>query len=211
MTQQTLKPHPPQPHSPSSLAALTQRNIELITSLESAEAAKRSFTDRFSDIITRFCGHIAFIYVHVIWFGGWILWNLFPRLPQALRFDPFPFQFLALAVSLEAIFLTTFILISQNRQNQLSERRNHLDLQINLLSEQENSKILSMLETLLQHHGLLQHDPDLAALKEVTQPEILAQQIDLTLEQNSQEEPPHEGTGHPEAQYCPPRFVSWGL
>lgn len=189
MTQQTLKSHPSQPHSPSSLAALTQRNIELITSLESVEAAKRSFTDRLSDMITRFCGHIAFIYVHVIWFGGWILWNLFPRLPQALRFDPFPFQFLTLAVSLEAIFLSTFILISQNRQSQITDRRNHLDLQINLLSEQENSKMLAMLEVLLQHHGLSQPDPDLAALEEVTQPELVVQQIDLTLAQNSQGEP----------------------
>jgi hypothetical protein len=75
-------------------------------------------------------------------------------LPQAIRFDPYPFQFLTFVVSLEAIFLSTFILISQNRQNRISELRNHLDLQINLLSEQENSKVLAMLEALLRFHGL---------------------------------------------------------
>ena len=189
MTQQTPIPPPSQPHVPGSLAALTQRNIELITSLESTAHTKRSFAECVSDAITRFCGRMAFIYVHVVWFSGWVAWNLFPHTPPALRFDPFPCQFLTLMVSLEGIFLTTFILISQNRQSQTSERRNQMDLQINLLSEQENSKMLAMLEALLQHHGLSQPDPELAAFKEVTQPEVLAQQIDLTLAQNSQVRP----------------------
>ena len=144
---------------PESLAALTQRNIESIAQLETTEAAKRSPADRIADAITRFCGSMAFIYVHVAWFGGWILWHFLPRLPQALRFDPYPFQFLTFVVSLEAIFLSTFILISQNRQSRIAELRNHLDLQINLLSEQENSKVLAMLEALLQYHGLVQPDP----------------------------------------------------
>ena len=66
----------------------------------------------------------------------WILINAVPRHPHI---DPFPFTFLTLVVSLEAIFLSTFILISQNHDTKISERRNHLDLQINLLSEQENT------------------------------------------------------------------------
>ena len=114
---------------------------------------------------------MAFVYVHVAWFGGWILWHVLPRLPQALRFDPYPFQFLTFVVSLEAILLSTFILISQNRQNHITELRNHLDLQINLLSEQENSKVLAMLEALLRFHGLVQSDPEIAPLAEATQPE----------------------------------------
>jgi uncharacterized membrane protein len=90
-------------------------------------------------------------------------------------------------VSLEAIFLSTFILISQNRQNQLSELRNHLDLQINLLSEQENSKVLAMLEALLRFHGLVQPDPEVASLAEATQPDMLIQQIEQSLEHTQQE------------------------
>ena len=190
MPQQTRRPYPLEasPPTPESLAALTQRNIELIAQLEATKAAKRSPADRIADAITHFCGSMAFVYVHVGWFGGWMLWHLLPGLPQAIRFDPYPFQFLTFVVSLEAIFLSTFILISQNRQNRISELRNHLDLQINLLSEQENSKVLAMLEALLRFHGLVQPDPEIASLAEATQPDMLIQQIEQSLEHNQHEE-----------------------
>lgn len=189
MPQQTRRPYPLEafPPTPESLAALTQRNIELIAQLEATKAAERSPADRIADAITRFCGSMAFVYVHVVWFGGWILWHFLPGLPQAIRFDPYPFQFLTFVVSLEAIFLSTFILISQNRQNRLDELRNHLDLQINMLSEQENSKVLAMLEALLRFHGLVQPDPEIASLAEATQPDMLIQQIEQSLEHNQQE------------------------
>ena len=196
MPQQTRRPDPMEASrpTPESLAALTQRNIESIAQLETTEAAKRSPADRIADAITRFCGSMAFIYVHLAWFGGWILWHFVPRLPQALRFDPYPFQFLTFVVSLEAIFLSTFILISQNRQSRIAELRNHLDLQINLLSEQENSKVLAMLEALLQYHGLVQPDPEVASLAEATAPDMLVEQIEKTLEHNQEgttpEKPP---------------------
>src|SRR5947208_1045853 len=190
MPQQTHRPYPMEasPPTPESLAALTQRNIELIAQLEATAAAKRTPADYIADAITHFCGSMAFVYVHVAWFGGWILWHVLPRLPQALRFDPYPFQFLTFVVSLEAILLSTFILISQNRQNQITELRNQLDLQINLLSDQENSKVLAMLEALLRFHGLVQPDPEVAPLAEATQPDRLIQQIEQTLEHNQQEE-----------------------
>jgi len=190
MPQQTRRPYPMEasPPTPESLAALTRRNIELIAQLETTAAAKRSPTDYIADAITHFCGSMAFVYVHVVWFGGWILWHFLPGLPQTVRIDPYPFQFLTFVVSLEAIFLSTFILISQNRQNRITELRNHLDLQINLLSEQENSKVLAMLEALLRFHGLVQPDPEVASLAEATQPDMLVQQIEQTLEHNQQEE-----------------------
>ena len=196
MPQQTRRPDPMEASRPTSesLATLTQRNIESIAQLETTEAAKRSPADCIADAITRFCGSMAFIYVHLAWFGGWILWHFVPRLPQALRFDPYPFQFLTFVVSLEAIFLSTFILISQNRQSRIAELRNHLDLQINLLSEQENSKVLAMLEALLQYHGLVQPDPEVASLAEATAPDMLVEQIEKTLERNQEgttpEKPP---------------------
>jgi len=196
MPQQTRRPDPMEAShpTPESLATLTQRNIESIAQLETTEAAKRSPADCIADAITRFCGSMAFIYMHLAWFGGWILWHFVPRLPQALRFDPYPFQFLTFVVSLEAIFLSTFILISQNRQSRIAELRNHLDLQINLLSEQENSKILAMLEALLQYHGLVQPDPEVASLAEATAPDMLVEQIEKALERNQEgttpEKPP---------------------
>ena len=89
---------------------------------------------------------------------------------------------LTFVVSLEAIFLSTFILISQNRQNRVAERRNHLDLQINLLSEQENSKILAMLEAISEHLGLPEKDPEVRILEESTRPERLVEQIDTVID-----------------------------
>jgi uncharacterized membrane protein len=70
----------------------------------------------------------------------------------------------------------------------MSELRNHLDLQINLLSEQENSKMLAMLEVLLRYHGLVQPDPEVASLEEATQPDMLAQQIEESLERKQQKD-----------------------
>ena len=93
---------------------------------------------------------MTFVGVHVVLFGGWILLNTFPGLPH---FDPFPFTFLTLVVSLEAIFLSTFILISQNLETRISERRSHLDLQLNMLSEQENTKMITILLAIAEKVG----------------------------------------------------------
>jgi len=79
---------------------------------------------------------MRFVYIHLIWFGTWIAWNV-PWVPTAWQFDPYPFTFFTFVVPLEAIFLSTFILIRENHEELLARRRNHLDLQINLLSEQE--------------------------------------------------------------------------
>src|SRR5690242_5304244 len=124
---------------------LTQRNVELIRKLEESAKQERTRSDLVAEVIAKFCGSMLFVWVHVVWFGGWILINFVPGLPHI---DPFPYTFLTLVVSLEAIFLSTFILISQNHDTKLSERRNHLDLQINLLSEQENTKMISMLKSI---------------------------------------------------------------
>jgi uncharacterized membrane protein len=126
--------------------------------------------------------------VHAVWFGGWIGENL---LRGAAGFDPYPFPLLTLIVSLEAIFLSTFILISQNRDAQLSERRSQLDLQINLLTEQENTKMLTMLEQIAKKVGAnVSQDPTLAVLEQATQPAELVEQIERTIETAEQESEP---------------------
>jgi len=115
---------------------------------------------------------MMFVYVHIVWFGVWIVVNNTTSVP----FDPYPFTFLTLVVSLEAIFLSTFILISQNHDTELAERRNHLDLQINLLAEQENTKILELLQAIAGKVGV-QCDPDIDALLEPVEPKKLVKQI----------------------------------
>ncbi len=102
---------------------------------------KKSLSDKISDAITDFCGSMYFIYLHMIWFLGWIFYNIYAPDP----FDPYPFGMLTLVVSLEAIVLATFILISQNRQSEISEMRSELDYQIDLRSEKNSAEILDLL------------------------------------------------------------------
>lgn len=160
---------------------LTEQNIESIVQLEESAKAERKKSDLVAQAIAQFCGSMTFVWVHVVWFGLWILLN---SLPGVRHIDPFPFTFLTLVVSLEAIFLSTFILISQNQDAKISERRNHLDLQINLLSEQENTRMIAMLQAIARKVGAdLKDLPDVELLREDTQPEKLAQQIKQREEQ----------------------------
>lgn len=86
--------------------------------------------DRVADQITAFSGSMAFVYIHVVWFALWCIGNLI-----WWRFDPFPFGLLTLIVSLEAIFLSTFVLLSQNRESARSDQRAEIDFETNVLSE----------------------------------------------------------------------------
>ena len=159
-----------------SVEQLTEQNVETVTRLEKEAREQRTPTDRVAEKIARFCGSMTFVWVHVVWFGGWILLNVIPGIRHV---DPFPFTFLTLIVSLEAIFLSTFILISQNLDSRISERRSHLDLQLNLLSEQENTKMIVMLHAIAAKVGAdLTQDPHIEALTEETQPERLIEQIE---------------------------------
>jgi uncharacterized membrane protein len=169
-----LKAMPP-PSDNDSVHDLTQRNVQLIRELEESAKRERSPSDKVAEAIAKFCGSMTFVWVHIIWFGVWTVINVFPGLPHI---DPFPFTFLTLVVSLEAIFLSTFILISQNHDAKISERRNHLDLQINLLSEQENTKMIAMLQAIAAKVGAdLAEDPHLQAMSADTEPDKVVQQI----------------------------------
>jgi uncharacterized membrane protein len=150
--------------------------VELIRQLEESAKQQRTRSDLVAESIAKFCGSMTFVWVHVVWFGAWVVINVAPGIPHL---DPFPYTFLTLVVSLEAIFLSTFILISQNHDTRISERRNHLDLQINLLSEQENTKMLAMLQAIAAKVGAeVSPDPQLQALTEETEPEKLVHQIE---------------------------------
>jgi uncharacterized membrane protein len=164
----------------TSVEDLTRRNVEVVAELENAAKSERTVVDRIVDAITAFCGSVTFVWLHVLWFGGWIVLN---TLPGMRHFDPFPFQFLTLVVSLEAILLSTFILITQNRQAQLADRRNHLDLQINMLSEQENTKMLSLLHAIAKRLDVDEcNDPELNALERDTHVGRVVKQIEQNIE-----------------------------
>ena len=141
--------------------------------IENAQKRKRTIGQKISEAVAGFCGSMTFVWVHVAWFGTWVIVNSMPK----LAFDPFPYTFLTLVVSLEAIFLSTFILISQNHDTQMSERRNHLDLQINMLAEQESTKTLELLRRVAEKVGVDLDDPDSAVLTEPMEPNRLVDQI----------------------------------
>jgi uncharacterized membrane protein len=186
MERQVTEMEMPAPASADSISSLTRRNVEIIGELEKTANSHRSPTDRMADAISRFVGSMLFVYLHLIWFGIWIALGTLPGVPDAWRVDPFPFTFLTFVVSLEAIFLSTFILISQNHEERLARRRNHLDLQINLLSEQENSQILKMLEE-IQVSLQIQADPDAKVLKQAARPDELIAQIEDVIEEPGQQ------------------------
>jgi uncharacterized membrane protein len=131
----------------------TQYNIEAIAKLEHDALARRTPTERVSEVITKLVGNMGFLVVQVVLISSWSLANLH-LLPGVKPFDPFPFGILALIVSSESVFLTIFVLISQSRMSRQAERRSHLDLQVGMLSEQELTTILQMLQKLCQHMGV---------------------------------------------------------
>jgi uncharacterized membrane protein len=123
------------------VSAPAARNIETIAALEREALHDRSRLDRFTDAVTAAAGSPVFIVGHAVWFGGWIAVNVTRDRP----FDPYPFGLLMLIVSLEAIFLSAAVLMTQNRMQRQADKRAHLDLQVNLLAEQELTTMLKML------------------------------------------------------------------
>jgi uncharacterized membrane protein len=168
---------------------VTRQNVLAMRQLEDAAMAKRTGADRVAAAIARFCGQMTFVWIHVVLFAVWIGYN---TLPWFKPFDPYPYTFLTLVVSLEAIFLSTFILISQNYDMRISERRNQLDLQINLLAEQENTKALQILERIAKKVGAnIGDDPQVRALEEATRPEALVEQIEEEYTKQNGQPPGH--------------------
>jgi uncharacterized membrane protein len=146
----------------------TARNVRAICELEAAALARRSLSARVGDVIAIHAGRMWFIVVHMTWFAIWIALNVKPHGKGI--FDPFPFPLLTMIVSLESIFLSLFILMSQNRTGLQADQRNHLELQINLLSEDENTKMLQMLRALCEHHKLkIANDPEIHAMTKRTE------------------------------------------
>jgi uncharacterized membrane protein len=105
-------------------------------------------------MITRWAGSGRSLVAHAVWFTVWVIVNIGALKPIVEPFDPFPFSFLTMVVSLEAIFLTLFVLISQNRMSHEADRRAELDLQVNLLAEKESTMVLRMLRDIASHLGL---------------------------------------------------------
>ena len=159
-----------------ALSQVIERNIRTIIHLRTKAAHDRGLQDRIADVITSFSGRMIFVYVHIVWFGLWILLNT--GWFSVRSFDPFPYGLLTMIVSLEAIFLSTFVLISQNRLSEETERRADLDLHIGLLTEHELTRVLQMLDAIQDKLGVADHaNSELADLEMETKPEDVLAEI----------------------------------
>jgi uncharacterized membrane protein len=118
-------------------------NIRAIIDLERKALAASSWSARLSDAISRFVGTLWFVLCQLTAFAAWAIWNA--AAPEDLRFDPYPYGLLTFIVSLEGVLIATFVLITQNRMAAQSDRRDHLNLQVDLLAEQEMTLMLRML------------------------------------------------------------------
>lgn len=160
------------------LAEIIEQNIRSILELRTRALEARSTQERISDGITAFSGRMSFLYVHTVWFGLWIVINL--GWVGLKPFDPYPFGLLTMIVSLEAIFLATFVLISQNRTAAEADHRADLDLQINLLTEHEITKVIRMLDAIgrkLEVGG--EEDLELQQLEQNVEPQAVLQAMDI--------------------------------
>lgn len=162
---------------------ITEKNVEAISRLEKQAIQGRSAGERFAELVTRYAGGVVFIILHAIWFTAWILFNL-GMIPGIASWDPFPFSFLTLVVSLEAIFLSLLVLMTQNRLTRDADKRAHLDLQINLLAEQESTATLQMLEKICKHLGVsFEAEEEEKQLAKNTDVNVLAKTLDEKLTQ----------------------------
>ena len=179
MQQSRLKQEDKADHAEDNpaLSNVVERNIRTIIQLRLKAARAHSVQDRLADAITFFSGRMLFVYVHILWFGAWILLNT--GRVGVRPFDPFPYGLLTMVVSLEAIFLSTFVLISQNRLSEEAEHRADLDLHIGLLAEYELTRVLQMLDAIQHKMGIeTDKDSDLAALEMETKPEDVLAEIE---------------------------------
>jgi len=155
------------------------KNIHAIIKLERETRGRRSPLERVTDGVSGLASSPAFVALHLVWFTLWLGFNSLGR----ATFDRYPFNLLTLAVSLEAIVLTGFVLMAQSRMTQQADRRAHLDLQINLLAEQELTAILRVQSALAERAGidLAGIDPRLDQLLHQTDVRRLAETLEMEL------------------------------
>jgi len=160
--------------------SITQKNIEDILRLEKRSVHNRSGAEQLAETVTRVAGSLPFIVFHVVWFTFWTLLNL-GFIPDVRPWDPFPFSFLTLVVSLEAIFLALLVLMAQNRLTKDADKRALLDLQINMLAEQESTATLQMLEKICAHLGIEYEAEEEQRLAKNTDVDGIAKKLDEKL------------------------------
>lgn len=165
-----------------TLNSALRRNIDALRRRRAEEEARGALDEKLARAITRFAGSMRFVYVHGLIYGAWIVANL-GWIPHVAPWDP-SFVVLAMIASVEAIFLSTFILITQNRMAAAADRRAELDLQVSLLAEAEITKLVELVSMIAEHMNVSpaeQHE--LEEMKQRVAPEAVLDAIEATEEE----------------------------
>jgi uncharacterized membrane protein len=164
------------------LSSSAQGNIETVVRLEQEELERRTLSERIGESIAIFSGSMTFFLVHVSGFIFWAIVNT-GLIPSITPFDPYPFNFMTMVVSFEAVLLSTFVLMRQNRMAKRADRRDRLNLQIDLLAEKEITKLLQLVQQICDRLEIPQGrtDPEVNELSHVTAVDRLASELDKKL------------------------------
>jgi uncharacterized membrane protein len=173
------RPAPRFPRStPAGLSGVLERNIAALVERRRQEERERTLDERAAEAISRFAGSMRFVYLHLVLVGLWVAINL--GLTPLPRFDP-TFVVLAMVASVEAIFLSTFVLITQNRMAALADKRADLDLQISLLAEHEITRVVALVSEMAERMGIESaRDPELAELSRDVEPERVLDSLEAS-------------------------------
>lgn len=168
----------------NEMAGVVDRNIAALLSRRRKEEERKPAQERIADSITRFTGSMRFVYIHLVIFSTWIIVNL-GVIPQVVPFDP-SLVVLAMVASVEAIFLSTFVLISQNKMQALADQRAELSLHISLLAEHEITRLLKLSAAIAEHLGLEEsQNPELDELVKDVAPEKVLDRMGETLKDDA--------------------------
>ncbi len=159
-----------------------EAHIDSIVKQEEEALERRSRSERLADSIGAFAGSLPFVVLHLVLVTAWVLVNG-GRISEVSPFDSWPFSLLGVIVAVEAVILSRFILMRQNRIMRRGERRDHLNLQVDLLAEKEITTVLQMVRAICGHMGLhsIMADKDVRELSKNTSIESLSQTLDERL------------------------------
>ena len=156
-----------------------ESHIDSIVKQEEEALQRRAWSERLADAVGAFAGSLLFVSFHSTILIAWLLVNS-GRILRVRPFDPYPFSLLGVIVAVEAVILSSFILMRQNRMMRRGERRDHLNLQVDLLAEKEITKLLQMVGAICGHMGLqnIMADKEIRDLSQNTSIESLSQTLE---------------------------------
>jgi uncharacterized membrane protein len=159
-----------------------EAHINSIVKQEEDALERRSVSERLVDTVGAFVGSLTFVVLHLALVAAWVVINT-GRIPGVKPFDPWPFSLLGVIVAVEAVVLSSFIIMRQNRMMRRGEQRDHLNLQVDLLAEKEITALLQMARALCGHMGLqsIAADKDIRELSQNTSIESLHQKLEERL------------------------------